>query len=158
MHATLRGLRALAPALATIEAEILLIDDAADPATALLPALVANLVYLRADGPDGVARGVAQAARAARGTTVALLEPAAREPSATALLALARHAAAAPQTVLLGPAALAACTRVNVPGGTLPDILGPARLGLRVALARDLLVQGRRPGAGDGGRRGTGER
>ncbi len=151
-HATLRVLRALAPALAAIEAEILLADDTADPATALLPALVPNLVYLRAGGPDAVAQGIADAAGAARGATIALFEPAAQVPSATALLALAQAAAAAPQTVLLGPAALAACARVNAIGPAWPDVLAPAPLGLRIALARDLLVRagGLEPAMADG--------
>lgn len=140
VYAALRRLRALAPALTAIEGEILLIDDAADPATALLPALVPNIVYFRAGGPEGMARGVALGARAARGTTIALLEPAVQLPSAAALLALARHAAAAPQTVLLGPAALAACARVNALAAA-PEVVAPARLGLRIALARDLLVR-----------------
>jgi hypothetical protein len=141
VQATLCRLRALAPALAAVPAEILLVDDATDPATALLPALVPNLVYVRAGSSDQVAGSLAEATGLARGATVAVLEPTPKVPSATALLALAGHAAAAPQMVLLGPATRAACARVDAPGRAGADVLAPARLGLRIALARDLLVR-----------------
>lgn len=136
--ATLGRLRALAPALREAAAEIVLLDDAADPATALLPALAPNLVYLRADGPDAVARGLAGAMGSARGTLVALLEAGPPHPSATVLLDLARHRG---RTVLLGAATLAACARVAAPGRSPPDHAAPARLGLRIALSRDLLTR-----------------
>ena len=139
--ATLRRLRALAPALAGAEAELLLLDDGADPATALVPALVPNLVYLCAASPEDQARSLSEAVRIARGGFVAVLEPDPPEPSATALLALARQMAEAPRRVLLGASALAACARVAAPGASPAACQAPARLGLRVALARDLLVR-----------------
>jgi len=132
--ATLRRLAALAPALSAAEAEIVLVDDGADPATALLPALAPNLVYLRADS-------LAEAAHAARGTVVAVLEAEPPAPSATALLALAQRTAAAPRTVLLGATALAACKRVAALDATPAECPAPGRLGLRVALAGALLVR-----------------
>ncbi len=139
--ATLRRIAALVPTLAEAAAEIVLIDDGADPATALLPALAPNLVYLRAGGPDQVAGTLAEAARGARGTVVALLEAEPRQPSATALLALAHATTGAPRTVLLGATALAACRRVDALDATPPDRPAPGRLGLRIALPGDLLVQ-----------------
>jgi len=139
--AALRRLAALAPALAEAEAEVLLIDDGTDPATALVPALVPNLAYLRAGSPDRVADSLAEAARMARGAVVAVLEAQPRQPSASALLALARSTAGAPRTVLLGATALAACRRVDVLDADPPDCAAPGRLGLRIALARDLLVR-----------------
>jgi hypothetical protein len=141
VHATLRRVRALAPALRPAQAEIVLVDDGADPATALVPALAPNLVYVRAAGPDEVARSFAEAARIARGACIAMLEPEPAEPSATALLAVARHTAGSPRTVLLGGAALAACARLDALDSMPPDSPAPARLGLRIALARDLLVR-----------------
>jgi hypothetical protein len=143
--ATVRRVAALAPALAAAAAEIVLIDDGADPATALLPALAANLVYLRAGSP-------AAAAEIARGAVVALLETQPARPSASAVLALAHHTAAAPRTVLLGAAALAACRRVAALDSLPPDCPAPGRLGLRIALPRALLVGagGLEPGMVDG--------
>ena len=113
----------------------------ARPATALLPALARNLVYLRAASPEAIADSLAEAARSARGTVVAVLDAEPREPSASALLALARHSAGAPGTVLLGATALAACRRVDALDTTPPDCPAPGRLGLRIALAGDLLVR-----------------
>jgi len=139
--ATLRRIAALAPALTEAKAEIVLIDDGADPATALLPALAPNLVYLRAGSPDQVADTLAEAARTARGTVVAVLDAEPREPSATAVLALAQATAAAPRTVVLGATALAACRRVDALDAPPPPCPAPGRLGLRIALARDLLVR-----------------
>jgi hypothetical protein len=139
--ATLRRIAALAPALTAAEAEIVLIDDGADPATALLPALAPNLVYLRAHGPDQIADTLAEAARSARGTVVAVLEAEPRQPSATALLALAHATGGAPRTVLLGATALAACRRVEALDAAPPDCPAPGRLGLRIALPGDLLVR-----------------
>jgi hypothetical protein len=138
--ATLRRLRALAPALAAAGAELVLLDDGADPATALLPALVPNLAYRRAGIPGEAARNLCEAVRTARGSHVAVLDATPAEPSASALLALARHMADAPRRVVLGEAALAACARVGAPA-PVAACAAPARLGLRFALARDLLVQ-----------------
>ena len=139
MGATLRRLRALAPVAAQAGAELLLLDDGGDAATMLLPALVPNLAYVRAPGAGG---GWAEAARAARGASVTLLDPAPDTPSAAALLALARLAASVPRAVLLGPAAWAAGERVGALSAAGPSLYrAPARLGLRIALARDLLVQ-----------------
>jgi hypothetical protein len=139
--ATLRRLAALAPALRPAEAEIVLVDDGADPAAALLPALAPNLVYLRAASPERSAEALAEAAGGARGTAVAVLEAEPPAPSATALLALARRTAAAPRTVLLGAAALAACNRVAALDASPPECPAPGRLGLRIALSGELLVR-----------------
>ena len=113
------------------------------------PALVPNLVYLRADGPDRVARSVTRppAPRAARPSRCST---AAREPSATALLALAR----------MPPRHRRPCCRPRRAGGMhTGEVPGPAagrsgagparpahRAGARPAGA------GRRPGAGHVGR------
>jgi hypothetical protein len=139
--ATLRRVAALIPALAAAEAEIVLIDDGADPGTALIPALAPNLVYLRAGSPDQVADILSEATRIVRGAVIAVLEAEPREPSATALRTLAHCTAGAPRTVLLGATALAALRRVDACDVTPPDCPAPGRLGLRIALAGDLLVR-----------------
>jgi hypothetical protein len=132
-------LRAIMPALTDIGVEVILVDSGLDPRGALIPALAANVVYLRAPAPPAGLRATADALLAARGRTVALLEPGPAPPSRAALIALAARAAAAPRTVLLGAHALAAAARV----GWLDDVTeaqrAPGRLGLVLALDRDLL-------------------
>lgn len=136
----LRRIRALAPALGETEAELLLLDDGTDPASALLPALVPNLVYLRATAPGDSAHLLTDAAHEARGAVVAVLEPQPAEPPAASLLALARQMRSSPRTVLLGAATLAACARAGLLDHEPAECPAPFRLGLRIALARDLLA------------------
>jgi hypothetical protein len=148
--AALGHLHALAPALREIGAEVVVVDDGTDPLGALLPALAANIVYLRAPAPRTGARTVAEAVQVARGRTVALLEP---EPgSATALVAIAECTAAAPRAVVLGPSTMAAAARVGFLDRLPPARRAPARLGLMLALDRDLLREagGLDPAMSDG--------
>lgn len=132
-------LHALAPALHEIGAEVVVVDDGTDPLGALLPALAANIVYLRAPAPRTGAGTLAEAMLAARGRTVALLEPGPEPPSAAALASLGACAAAAARTVVLGPAAVAAAARVGFLDRRPAAHRAPARLGLMLALDRDLL-------------------
>ncbi|MDR3417721.1 MAG: hypothetical protein P4L83_16205 [Nevskia sp.] len=132
----LRRIGALAPALAAAEAELILLDAGADPASLLLPAAVANLVYLRESHADDA---LAAAGRLARGRAVAFLEAGPTAPSATALLELAVLLGRPAPVVWLGPATLAACYRVGAPVAAMATHHACARLGLRAALPTALL-------------------
>ena len=114
-QATLRRLAALAPAADLAQAEIIMVDPGLDPYVALLPARVRNLRYLRDPTAATLAAAANLAATVARGTRMLVLCDTAAEPSAAALLALARVAARRAPALLLGPTACAALVRAGEP-------------------------------------------
>ena len=136
--ATRRRIAALAPALAAATAELLVVDAGDDPACALLPAGLRNLLYLRdatARDPGTVLR---EAAAVGRGRVLLLLDAGPAVPSAAALLALARRIAATPGALLLtGPAAERAAHFAPVPAGD-PPVRLPAPLGALIGGPRSL--------------------
>jgi len=135
----LRRIAALAPGIALAGAEIVAVDMAADPCAALLPAQVRGLRYLRDPQAAGRAAAANVAAAHARGAHLVLLGDGPANPSAAALLALARIAAAEPASLLIGPAAAAAVARV---GGAAPVSRAalPGRLDLAFCIARDAWI------------------
>ncbi len=133
---TLDRIAALAPALADAAAEILLADTGADPATALLPAAVPRLRYLRDRAAGCPAAVLRLAAAAARGRVLVLLDATPAAPSAAALLALARAVAAAPEVLLLATGVAAAAPPAPPP---LPTRLRlPAAIGVLLGGERRL--------------------
>jgi hypothetical protein len=133
--AALRQIAALAAAVGPVGAEIIAVDVGHDPFAALLPARVRNLRYLRLAQARGTADTVNTAATYARGARIAVLGASPEQPSAAALLALARICAAHPRGLLLGPAAVEACARVEAPVRR-PLARLPARLDLSFCLPR----------------------
>lgn len=133
--AALCQIKALAPALALAGAEIIAVDPGNDPFAALLPARVQNLRYLRDGNAAGAAQAANLAAAHARGRWLLMLGDCPEAPSAAALLALARIAAAHPDALLLGVSAQAAVERVGAPAATQAAAL-PGRLGVSFCVAR----------------------
>jgi len=132
--ATRQRIAALTPALEAASVELLLLDQQADPEAALLPAAFRNLPYLRIRPGASPAECLRLAAAARRGRMLALLGAPPAQPSAAALLALARMAAAAPDTLLLG------ATAAEVAGAVAPCAEPP----LRLPAALGLLIGGPR--------------
>lgn len=136
----LTRLRALAPALAPSEAEMLALDGLADPLAARLPMRVANLRYLRAAPPAaslGWAAACNLAAARSRGARVLVLEDAPERPSAAALMAFATATRQAGPALWLGQGATRALRRLGVDAPVALRL--PARLGLRICADRALL-------------------
>jgi hypothetical protein len=125
----------LAPALAGLRAEIVVVDTGADPLTSLLPASVRHLRYVstQGDDPDTLA------AETARGRLLVFLDDTGTPPSAAALLDAC--AAAGDDTVLAGRRCEELLQRY---GGVAPDTYArhalSGVLGLRLALSRTLLT------------------
>jgi hypothetical protein len=129
--AALCRIAALAPALGPLRAELIAVDAALDPAAALLPARVHGLRYLRDPQASGLAGAVNLAAAHAAGEHLVVLGDCPAQPSAAALLALARCVAAQP---------VAALRRAGAPAAR-PAAALPARLGLAVCVARHRLAE-----------------
>jgi hypothetical protein len=135
--AALRCLAALAPAADLAGAEFIVVDPGLDPFSALLPARVRNVRYVRDTAAATLAAAANVAAAAARGTRLLVLGETTPSPSAASLLALARAAARAAPAVLLGQAAAAAMVRAGErPPAEAARLRG--RLGVAVCIDRAL--------------------
>jgi hypothetical protein len=110
---------ALAPALTAIRAELLLGDDGADPRTAMLPTIIANLPLLRSE-PGFAALGNAAAA-VARARRFVLLDLGGHVPAPAGDPTQAFASGKRP--VVAGPSVLQAAARFGV-----IDLLAPERI------------------------------
>lgn len=135
-RATLRRLASLAAAADLARAEFIAVDPGHDPYSALLPAQVRNLRYLRAPAAETVAAAANLVAPMARGARLLVLGDGPAEPSAASLLALARAAARAAPALLLGPVATAALSAAGPPPPEIARLRG--RLGVSVCIDRSL--------------------
>ena len=133
-RAALRRIDALAPALALARAELLVVDAARDTLAAQLPAQVRNLRYLRDAGAASTSVAFNIAAQHARGGQLVLLGDAPEEPSAAALLALARVTGRAASGLWLGMPGMAAVAEQDAPPAVAARL--PAPLGLLLCLNR----------------------
>lgn len=134
--ATMKIVRNLAPCPAC---ELIVLDDIGDPRTALLRAVLPNLVVVRTSTPaDAVQRGAA----VARGRCLVLLDGSVQSPSAAALAALARHSDA----VVIGPSVMDRAVRTGIAGRLAAEKMGAVgRLGLVACVGAHF-----RPGLGSG--------
>jgi hypothetical protein len=131
-----RRAAALAPALAAVAAELILVDPGHDASAALLPGRLRNLRYLRA-APD--ADPCAAALPHARGEHLLLLDRYPAEPSAAGLLAFARVATASSPALWLGADLSDTLAQLHAPARVAASL--PGRLGLRLCVPRALLAE-----------------
>jgi hypothetical protein len=138
---TARSITAIAPALAELQAEVVLVDRGRDPLTSLLPSLLRNLrcIYDRtAIKPcDAGIIGVGEA----RGDLLIFLDCDAVPPSAAAVIDVATSVAGAPRFAV-GQRLLAPLRNLGM-ANIADDVTirgGAAPLGLRMCVHRDLFM------------------